>query len=80
MFQKLFSIKTGPALFCEREGAIQLGLLPFYHIFAIIVNFMSSLAWGQTSVIMPNFEPKMFLETIQKYKVTQDSVDIAFEL
>lgn len=63
-------ITSDPQIFLEREGTVNLGLLPFYHIFAIVVNFMGALSWGQTTVIIPGFDPQLFIETIQKYKVT----------
>lgn len=58
-----------PAMIPEREGIVQLGVLPFYHVFAIMANIFSSLAWGQTTIVVPGFEPKLFLEAIQKYRV-----------
>lgn len=52
-----------------REGMTQLGVLPFYHIYAFMLNIIASLAWGQTTVVVPGFEPKLFLESIEKYRV-----------
>jgi len=53
----------------EREGVVQIGLLPFYHIYAVMVTFMMSLSWGQTTVVVPGFDPRLFLEIVPKYKV-----------
>jgi acyl-CoA synthetase (AMP-forming)/AMP-acid ligase II len=61
--------------FEEREGAMQLGILPFYHIYSIIATFLSGLAWGQTTVVLPGFDPRLFLEVVPKYKViTPDKI------
>ena len=70
--EQIFFFCSVPSLTFERENTIQLGLLPFYHIYAFIVYFMCGLSWGQTTVVIPGFDPKLFLETIQKYKVTWD--------
>jgi len=61
---------SSPLLFTEREGVIQLGLLPFYHIYAVMVTFVMSLSWGQTTVVVPGFDPRLFLEIVPKYKVS----------
>ncbi len=53
-----------------REGAVLLGALPFFHIFAAFVHFSYGLALGQTTVTLSRFEPKAFLDAIQKFKVT----------
>jgi len=60
---------SSPLLHREREGVIQIGLLPFYHIYAVMVTFMMSLSWGQTTVVVPGFDPRLFLEIVPKYKV-----------
>lgn len=56
-------------VFRGREGVVQLGLLPFYHIYALIVSFLSTFYKGQTTVVVPGFDPRVFLESIPKYKV-----------
>ena len=64
--------------FLFREGVVQLGLLPFYHIYAVMASFLSSLAWGQTSVIVPGFDPRNFLEIVPKYKVHKQTLRAPF--
>ena len=63
------SLCSSSLIFAEREGVVQLGLLPFYHIYAVMATFITSLSWGQTSVIVPGFDPRVFLEVVPKYKV-----------
>ena len=62
-------MSSSPLLFTQREGVVQLGLLPFYHIYAVMATFMTSLSWGHTSVIVPGFDPRVFLEVVPKFKV-----------
>jgi acyl-CoA synthetase (AMP-forming)/AMP-acid ligase II len=56
-------------VFRGREGIVQLGLLPFYHIFAVIASFVSTFYRGQTTVVVPGFDPRVFLEVVPKYKI-----------
>ncbi len=48
-----------------------MGVLPFYHIYGMVVIMNMSLAVGATIVSMPRFDPGEFLTCIQKYKVTR---------
>jgi acyl-CoA synthetase (AMP-forming)/AMP-acid ligase II len=48
-----------------------LGLLPFFHIYGMVVIMNMSLAQGATVVTMPRFEPELFLSLIEKHKVTR---------
>ncbi|MFT7587746.1 MAG: acyl-CoA synthetase (AMP-forming)/AMP-acid ligase II [Cellvibrionaceae bacterium] len=48
-----------------------MGVLPFYHIYGMVVIMNMSLAVGATIVSMPRFDPVEFLTCIQKYKVTK---------
>lgn len=58
-----------PGFFPDREGLVQLSYLPFYHIMTAATLFITALARGHTSVILPGFDPSNFLETVPKYKV-----------
>ena len=59
-----------PGYFDHVETLTHMALLPFYHIFGIIVHLITAPRIGQTSVIIPGFDPKLFLNTIQKYSVS----------
>jgi acyl-CoA synthetase (AMP-forming)/AMP-acid ligase II len=48
-----------------------IAILPFFHIFGMTTNMNLGLSNGATLVIMREFEPTLFLELIQKYKVTR---------
>jgi len=47
-----------------------LGLLPFFHISGKVAIMLAGLASGAKIVILPKFEPKLFLDTLQNYTVS----------
>lgn len=53
---------------------VVLGVLPFYHIYGMVVIMNMSLVRGATVVTMPRFDPELFLSSIQKYKVTRTNL------
>jgi acyl-CoA synthetase (AMP-forming)/AMP-acid ligase II len=53
------------------EGDVTIGVLPFFHIYALTVVLSRGLANGATIVTMPRFEMESFLELIQRYRATQ---------
>lgn len=46
-----------------------LGVLPFFHIYGLSVAMTSAIYTGQRIVMLPTFNPKEVLETIQKEKI-----------
>ena len=50
-----------------------IGVLPFYHIYGMVVVQFGSLCLGTKLVTLPRFEPEPFLSAIQKNKVKYDS-------
>jgi len=50
-----------------------LALLPFFHIYGKVFIMLSGLISGAKLVILPKFEPKLFLETLQNYAVSGSS-------
>jgi acyl-CoA synthetase (AMP-forming)/AMP-acid ligase II len=52
------------------EADTLLGVLPFFHIYGMVVIMNLSLYLGATVVTMPRFDLEQFLETLQKYRVT----------
>ncbi|MCP4418810.1 MAG: 4-coumarate--CoA ligase family protein [Chloroflexi bacterium] len=48
-----------------------MGILPFFHIYGMVVIMNISLARGATVVTMPRFDMVQFLELIQKHKITR---------
>ncbi|WP_437478624.1 AMP-binding protein [Sorangium sp. So ce1014] len=56
-----------------RAGDVHLAVCPLYHLTALgFVNL--SLVLGATIVILPEFHPELFLEAIQRYRVTTTAV------
>jgi len=52
------------------KNHINICVLPFYHIYALIIIFANNLYQGTTTLILPKFEPETFLKTIQDYRCT----------
>jgi acyl-CoA synthetase (AMP-forming)/AMP-acid ligase II len=52
----------------ERDTLI--GVLPFFHIYGMVVIMNLSLHVGATVVTMPRFDLEQFLQTLEKYRVT----------
>lgn len=50
---------------------VVIGLLPFYHIYGLVVILNLALLQGATVVTMPRFDLVQFLEIAQKYRVTR---------
>lgn len=62
---------------CQMQGVVDvrgddvmIGILPFFHIYGMIVIMANSLYVGCTVVTLPRFELEMFLKVMQDYKVT----------
>lgn len=53
-----------------RETDINLGLLPFYHIYGMVLIMALFLQKGATIVTLPHFDLELFLTIIEKYKLT----------
>lgn len=51
------------------DDAIVLNLLPFYHIYALLVMMGGCLQAGSKLVVLSRFEPVSFLKAMQDYKV-----------
>ena len=52
------------------EQAVLIGILPFYHIYGMVVIMSGALRAGATIVTMPRFELEQFLELLQTHGVT----------
>ena len=65
---------------CQCEGAttfdgfnerdVTIAVLPFFHIYGMVVIMMLTLSRGGTVVSMPRFEFREFLGALEKYRVT----------
>ncbi|MDQ3460502.1 MAG: 4-coumarate--CoA ligase family protein [Deinococcota bacterium] len=52
------------------ERDVLIGLLPFYHIYGMVVVMNFALYQGATVVTMPRFDLKRFLDIVQSYRVS----------
>ncbi|KAF0554944.1 acetyl-CoA synthetase-like protein [Gigaspora margarita] len=50
-------------------NSILMGILPFFHIYALTCILHGTLIHGATTVILPSFNVETFCESIQKYKI-----------
>jgi len=53
----------------DREEVL-MGILPFYHIYGMVVIMSMVLSRGATIITMPRFDMEQFLEVLQNYKVS----------
>ncbi len=52
------------------EDEVLIGLLPFYHIYGMVVIMSMALYAGTTIVTMPRFDLEQFLQLLQDHEVT----------
>ena len=50
---------------------VLVGILPFFHIYGMLVIMNASLYHGATIVTMPRFDLEQFLQLIEKYKISR---------
>ncbi|XP_043723010.1 4-coumarate--CoA ligase 2-like [Telopea speciosissima] len=58
-----------PNLYFHSEDVL-LGLLPFFHIYALTVVLLGGIRVGSTILIMQKFDLVLLMELVEKYKVT----------
>jgi acyl-CoA synthetase (AMP-forming)/AMP-acid ligase II len=54
--------------------AVMLAYLPMFHIYGLSVLLLYGLAMGAHLVTLPRFEPEIFLQALQRYRVTHLNV------
>jgi acyl-CoA synthetase (AMP-forming)/AMP-acid ligase II len=52
------------------EHDVVIAVMPFFHIYGMVVVMSSCLARGGTMVTLPRYELEAFLTSVQRYKVT----------
>ncbi|XP_065196707.1 uncharacterized protein LOC135828193 [Sycon ciliatum] len=69
----VLQISASPELvdLCRCENESILCVLPFFHIYGMVVLLLAGLYQRTRLVTMPKFEPERYLSTIQKEKITQ---------
>ena len=58
----------------ETGKEVLMGLLPFYHIYGMMVLQFGTLAQGAKLIIHRKFEPATFLQSVQDHEVREDSI------
>lgn len=53
-----------------KQGDVVMGCLPFYHIYGLVVVLHSNVYQSVPVVVVPRFEPRAFLRTIQDFAIT----------
>jgi acyl-CoA synthetase (AMP-forming)/AMP-acid ligase II len=53
-----------------QESDVSIAVLPFFHIYGMVVVQLFVLSQGASLVTLPKFDMEEFLATVQKYKVT----------
>ncbi|MGH7634823.1 MAG: AMP-binding protein, partial [Gemmatimonadaceae bacterium] len=64
------NIRQTLALGMTGEGAVMLDILPFYHIYGMMVLLNCGLAVGATQINLPRIEPEVAMALIQAHRVT----------
>ena len=60
-----------PELFdLAKEGVSLMGVVPFFHIYGMVVIMSSSLHFGSRMITLRKFEPDIFLSAIERNRVT----------
>ncbi|KAG1677299.1 Luciferin 4-monooxygenase [Nymphon striatum] len=62
--------RTHPDVLKLGKDDVCMGVLPFYHIFGLVLIALHSVICGSTVVTVSHFEPHVFLKAIEEYKVT----------
>ena len=56
--------------FFDLRGNCLIGVLPYFHIYGMVIILFSSLCQGSKLVSLPKFDPTLFLSTIEKNRVS----------
>lgn len=52
------------------DNTVLLAVLPFFHIYGVVIFLLSAPYTGACTVSMPKFDPEKYIENLKKYKVT----------
>ena len=51
------------------QQRVSLVVLPLYHVYSMVILMMIGFVMGAKLIILHKFEPRSFLQAIEKYKV-----------
>ncbi|MDH5751058.1 MAG: AMP-binding protein [Deltaproteobacteria bacterium] len=66
----MLQIRSVPEEYSVTENSTVVGVLPFFHIYGMVVIMNHALSLGATVVTLPRFEMGNFLETVEQHRVT----------
>ena len=69
-FQLYMNCDVGGSLFGARSDDVTLAVLPFFHVFGLSSVIGVSLRHGGSLAILPRFDPKVVLDTLEVDRVT----------
>jgi 4-coumarate--CoA ligase len=58
---------------CEDFGSHMMAVLPFFHIYAMMLMHVA-MYQGAANVVLPRFEPETFLHALSKYKIEKANI------
>ncbi|KAI5464273.1 hypothetical protein BGZ63DRAFT_412004 [Mariannaea sp. PMI_226] len=56
------------------DTQVLLGLLPFSHIYGLVVCGLVAMHMGDELIVLPKFDLKLFLEAIQRFRIEQMAI------
>ena len=65
----LHNVRGGIDRIAVQSGEVMLGVLPYFHTFALTVNLLIPAIQGLTVSLMVRFTPKEFFELVQRDKI-----------
>ena len=68
IISNIFQMEDRSLLYLYEDNTTLLGVLPFFHIYGMVVILFSSLHAGSKIVSLPKFEPELFLSAMEKHK------------
>jgi acyl-CoA synthetase (AMP-forming)/AMP-acid ligase II len=69
-YNMVANLQQTAALMPLREDDVLIAALPFFHIAGLAVVLLLALSRGTTLVVLPRFDMELFLQAMQKYRVT----------
>ncbi|NUM44418.1 MAG: 4-coumarate--CoA ligase family protein [Anaerolineales bacterium] len=63
-------LQTAPVETISADDVL-VGILPFFHIYGMLVIMNASLYHGATVITMPRFDMEQFLQLVQQYKISR---------
>ena len=68
VISNILQLEDKRLFYLYEDNTTLLGVLPFFHIYGMVVILFSSLHAGSKIVSLPKFEPELFLSAMEKYK------------